>query len=319
MTRHRIDLLIGVGVLVLLVVAALAFAMVLIFHTEKGGAVSSSTGSVVANSPDELAIGTSGMGSVQGAPMQVSGEPFRTCQVCHPDYLDKPGPSGDLVFSHKTHIDNNVRCATCHVPPLGHFDTPAPMMMTCLSCHEGETAPHECKNCHRKIEEIAPGLGRPAVHLEPDAKTRKTCAKCHDVKVWCERCHGLEMPHPASWRLQHGSIALVQSEVCVKCHQSVDKTFCIRCHGVEMPHPAYWYSSHGDIARAKQAACFRCHPRGEEFCNECHHAGFSPTPQWAGAQHAQVVRTQGQGTCIACHKQDFCTSCHVRKGVSFSP
>lgn len=268
---------------------------------------------------DELSIGTSGMGSVQGAPMQVSGEPFRTCEVCHPDYLNRPAPNGDLVFSHKTHIDNEVRCSTCHVPPLGHFDTPAPMMMACLSCHEGETAPNDCKNCHRKLEEIAPGLGEPAVHLEPDAKTRKSCAKCHDVKVWCERCHGVEMPHPGSWRLQHGGIALGQSEVCVKCHQSVDKTFCIRCHSVEMPHPAYWYSGHGDIARANKTACFLCHPRGEEFCNQCHHAGFSPTSQWAGAQHAQVVGTQGAGTCLACHKPEFCTSCHAPKGILFTP
>jgi hypothetical protein len=317
--RHRVALLIGIGMLVLVIVAALAFALVSVLHAEAGGAVSSTTGSSVGGSSDELSIGPSGMGSVQGAPTQISGEPFRTCEVCHPDYLNMPPPSGDLVFSHKKHIDNKVQCSTCHGKNVGHFDTPVPMMMTCLSCHEGETAPNDCKNCHRKLEEIAPGIGEPAVHLDPDAKTRKTCAKCHDVKVWCEKCHGVEMPHPATWRLQHGSIALQQSEVCVKCHQSVDKTFCIRCHGVEMPHPAYWYSSHGDIARANQAACFLCHPRGEEFCNQCHHAGFSPTPQWAGVQHAQVVGTQGAGACLACHKQDFCTSCHAQKGISYTP
>jgi hypothetical protein len=318
-TRRRVVLLVGIGLVVLAIVAALAFALVSVFHAEEGGAASGTTASSAEGALGELSIGTSGMDSVQGSPTQISGEPFRTCEACHPDYLNKPDQSGDLVFSHKTHIENEVQCATCHGTSVGHFAAPAPMMMTCLSCHEGETAPNDCKNCHRKLEEIAPGLGDPAVHLAPDAKTRKTCAKCHDVEVWCEKCHGVEMPHPAAWRLQHGPVALEQSEVCVKCHQSTDKTFCISCHGVVMPHPAYWYSNHGDIARANQAACFRCHPRGEQFCNECHHAGFSPTPQWAGAQHGQVVGTKGAGACLACHKQESCTSCHASKGISVAP
>ncbi|MCJ7795361.1 MAG: cytochrome c3 family protein, partial [Thermoleophilia bacterium] len=138
-------LLIGIGALVLVIVAAVAFAVVSISRAEEGDA-SDTTGSSVAGSSDQLSVGTSGTDSVTGAPAQVSGEPFRTCEICHPDYLDKPDPTGDLVFSHKTHIDNGVQCSTCHVSPVGHFDTPAPMMMTCLSCHEGETAPNDCKN-----------------------------------------------------------------------------------------------------------------------------------------------------------------------------
>ena len=309
----------AIAVPVLVVAAALMATVASCSRAPEGGVTASVAATSTPGSAGELSVGTSGLGSVQAAPTQVSGEPFRTCQACHPDYLAKPDPTGDLVFSHKTHIDNKVQCATCHVPPLGHFNTPAPMMMTCLSCHEGETAPNDCKNCHRKLEEIAPGLGEPAVHLEPDAKTRKSCAKCHDVKVWCEKCHGVEMPHPGTWRLQHGTIALKQSDVCVKCHQSTDKTFCIRCHGVEMPHPAYWYSNHGDIAGQNRATCYQCHQGGDRFCNECHHAGFAPTPQWAQTQHGQMVRQEGTGACFACHAEKFCTSCHANKGVSFRP
>lgn len=319
MTRRQVMVRAGVGVLVFVVVAALAAVAVSISRAQEGGAASSDPVTSAAQTAKGFSVGTSGTAVVQAAPTQVSGEPFRTCQACHPDYLSKPDPAGDLVFSHKTHIDNKVQCATCHVPPLGHFDTPAPMMMTCLSCHEGQTAPNDCKNCHRKLEQIAPGLGEPAVHLEPDAKTRKSCAKCHDVKVWCEKCHGVEMPHPGTWRVQHGAIALKQSDVCVKCHQSTDKTFCIRCHGVEMPHTAYWYSSHGDIARRDPQMCYQCHQSRERFCNECHHAGFAPTPQWGETQHGGVVVIQGAGACFACHAEQFCADCHAGKGVSFRP
>lgn len=241
---------------------------------------------------------------------QTSGEPFKTCEVCHKDFLQKPDPTGDLVFSHAKHISQDIKCVTCHGSPLGHYSAPKPMMTTCLSCHNDLTAPNKCSTCHRKLDQIAPGLGVTTVHLNPDAKTRTTCAKCHDVKVWCEKCHGVEMPHPVTWKATHGQVALEQSDVCVKCHQSKDVTFCVRCHGVEMPHPAYWYSNHGDIARTNKSTCVQCHPTGDAFCNGCHHAGFSPTPQWAASQHGQVVTQKGAVACFACHTESFCAECH---------
>lgn len=258
--------------------------------------------------PDDAATGG------EAAPQEVGGEPSRTCEACHPDYMEQPGTEGDLIFSHATHLDQEIECVTCHEPPLGHFETPAPMMMACLSCHEGETAPNECENCHRKLEEIAPGVDEPAVHLDPDPKTRKTCAKCHDVDVWCEQCHGVIMPHPASWKKQHGELALTQSDVCVKCHQSKDPTFCIDCHGVEMPHPAFWWDSHGDVAEANPDSCQLCHPPVLDLCNRCHHAGYQPTPQWAQGQHATAVAESGEGACLVCHERSFCDQCHAGVG-----
>ncbi len=251
----------------------------------------------------------------EAAPREVGGEPFRTCEACHPDYMEQPGTAGDLVFSHPVHIDQDIECVTCHEPPLGHFETPAPMMMACLSCHEGETAPNQCANCHRKLDEIAPGIDEPAVHLNPDPATRKTCEKCHDVQVWCEQCHGLIMPHPATWKKEHGEVALTQSDTCVKCHQSKDPTFCIDCHGVEMPHPAFWYSSHGDVAEANPDSCEGCHPPVLDLCNRCHHAGYEPTPQWPdGPEHAAAVAAKGVEACLVCHEQSFCDECHAGAG-----
>lgn len=249
----------------------------------------------------------------QGAPQQLEGEPFRTCEVCHADFLDKPVQDADhdLIFSHEVHLDKDYECVTCHEPPLGHFATPAPMMVACLQCHEGETAPHDCANCHRKIDEIAPGLDEPVVHLDPNIFTRKSCEKCHDVEVWCEECHGVEMPHPAGWQKAHLAFAKSHADTCVKCHQSRDPTFCVTCHGVEMPHPAFWYSSHGDVAGTNPKVCAHCHPDSPRFCNGCHHAGFSPTAEWKTAQHGRVVKAGGTGTCFVCHAQAFCAECHV--------
>jgi len=268
-TRKRRLILVGVAVLLL---ALLALALGLLTGGSKAQTDSEST-----VESEQQALPEQPTDSKPGAPVESGGEPFRTCVVCHPDYESQPGPTEDLIFSHKKHLDANVACATCHPTPLGHFGQPAPLMVTCLSCHQGETAPNDCKNCHRKLDEIAPGVDEPVVHLKPDARTRRTCEKCHDVGTWCEQCHGVVMPHPTAWPKIHGRYAESQPKDCVKCHQSKDKNFCVRCHGLEMPHPAYWYSNHGDIAAANPDACTLCHTEGQSFCNDCHHAGFSPT------------------------------------------
>jgi hypothetical protein len=247
---------------------------------------------------------------VQGAPAESGGEPFRTCEGCHADFEDKPGTSGDLIFSHPVHIDQNIKCATCHEPPLGHFSAPAPMMMTCLSCHEGETAPNDCKNCHRKLDEIAPGIDEPVVHLEPDVESRNTCEKCHEVETWCEQCHGVEMPHPENWEASHTRTAAQNAQSCEKCHQSRDKTFCIRCHGVEMPHPAFWYSGHGDVAQDNSESCVRCHPAAPDFCNNCHHAGYQGVETWESSGHGASAEDRGLNGCFVCHEESFCERCH---------
>jgi len=304
-------------VVLLSFVAAIAAGLLLLApwsSSADSSATSSTEASPDAQAPEGLTGVTGGDTSdVSGAPEQVEGEPFRTCEVCHPDFLSKPDqtPANDLIFSHQTHLGNEVKCVTCHEPPLGHFDTPAPMMMACLQCHEGDTAPNECAKCHRKIDEIAPGLDDPVVHLDPDIFTRESCAKCHDVATWCEQCHGVEMPHPSNWQDTHPTFVSTRSDTCVKCHQSRDVKFCVTCHGVEMPHPAYWYSSHGDVARSNGDSCARCHPSAPQFCNQCHHAGFSPTSQWASRQHGSVVKDRGTAACFVCHEQAFCERCHV--------
>ncbi len=264
---------------------------------------------------DTLGLTSATVGSsdeVSGSPQFLEGEPFRTCEVCHTDFLTMPPqtPEDDLIFSHEVHLGQGLVCETCHRPPLGHFDAPAPMMMTCLSCHEGETAPHQCVNCHRRIDEIAPGYDEPVVHLDPDVSERRTCEKCHDVDVWCEQCHGLVMPHPTGWQASHTGFASSHADTCEKCHQSRDAAFCVRCHGVEMPHPAFWYSGHGDIAANNPSSCARCHPSSPQFCNACHHAGFSPTAAWTTGEHGPIVEQRGTSACFVCHDQVFCEECH---------
>ena len=309
--RRRLVWLIAV---LCLVVAGVVITTLVVPATSRHSAPQAQSSSL-GESPDERSVTGQVVDAtgVQSQTEQTTGEPFKTCAVCHPDYLQKPDSTGDLVFSHPTHIAKGVKCVTCHATPLGHYSAPKPQMTTCLSCHNDETAPNQCSNCHRKLDQIAPGLGVTVVHLNPDAKTRTTCAKCHDVKVWCEQCHGVEMPHPATWQATHGQVALKQSDVCVKCHQSKAPTFCVRCHGVQMPHPPYWYSNHGDIAKANRSSCVKCHPTGATFCNDCHHAGFSPTPQWATSQHGAVVKKQGADACFACHAPSFCATCHPGK------
>jgi len=304
MSRRRTTFVVAAGTVILL--CAFVLAGVLLFGPDSARPVGTSTTTV--DSQRSLSAAST---EVQAAPVESGGEPFRLCETCHADFEQRPSATQDLIFSHPVHMQQDIKCETCHNPPLGHFTPPAPMMMTCLGCHDDETAPNDCQNCHRKLDEIAPGLGESSVHVRADARTRATCEKCHDVEVWCEQCHGVVMPHPLSWQRFHGEAGITHSQDCVKCHQSKDKTFCIRCHGVEMPHPAYWYSNHGDIAQANRPACFKCHPGEQEFCDRCHHAGFAPTPDWPDAQHGRVVAERGARPCLVCHEETFCERCHA--------
>src|SRR5660397_169461 len=262
-------MVVGIGAAVVLVGAVFLFVAPSFFtksEEQPSGTVGQTTSTADLQSLEGIPAGYVGGG--EAAPQESGGEPFRLCETCHPDFLEKPDVTQDLVFSHPVHLGKEIGCVTCHEPPLGHFGDPAPMMMRCLeSCHQGETAPKDCDNCHRHIEKIAPGLEEVVVHLNPNAVTRESCKKCHDVEIWCERCHGLEMPHPSDWRNAHGRhVRSEGSDMCAKCHQSRDEGFCMRCHGVRMPHPAYWYSGHGEAARSDETVCGRCHVRAPQYC-----------------------------------------------------
>jgi hypothetical protein len=107
-------------------------------------------------------------------------------------------------------------------------------------------------------------------------QTINYCYTCHDKKRFCSGCHGVDMPHPASFK---------KGEV------------------------------HGKLGKASPKTCSRCHGKQNQFCNECHHGKaieykYDPSVAWR-KQHPVAVRTLGAGPCFDCHDPTYCARCHV--------
>ena len=78
------------------------------------------------------------------------------CALWKTKYL--PGSEGDLIFSHKQHIEMEVECEACHTNAAESevaSQNNYPKEADCLECHERE----ECSLCYLDVEK--------AIHLEP--------------------------------------------------------------------------------------------------------------------------------------------------------
>ncbi len=106
----------------------------------------------------------------------------------------------------------------------------------------------------------------------PEPATVGYCSTCHIERVFCDGCHGLEMPHPENFAKEHAEDGRTRPEVCEPCHAQV---------------------------------------KDSDFCNDCHHDPPDPTRDWI-PQHMDPVRDVGAQQCFECHDPTFCAECHVR-------
>jgi hypothetical protein len=203
-------------------------------------------------------------------------------------------------------------------------------MDACFRCHSlqpGAKAPGQCTACHPKDFSL-----KPAFHMAPDfypsghatlakadyqkvsealaaeAKgttgekaavpalaTVSNCETCHVKKDFCDKCHGMTMPHPESFKYPtdpkavDGHPAMSQAKAtsgkCEFCHQQSKTHFCDNCH-------------HGDNAGGSV--------KGEVPWS------FNVKVPWQ-TQHASAVASLGVEGCLGkCHASAFCRSCHNR-------
>jgi nitrate/TMAO reductase-like tetraheme cytochrome c subunit len=117
------------------------------------------------------------------------------------------------------------------------------------------------------------------------------CGTCHTGQ-FCYDCHGMEMPHPASF---------VQPE--------------------DPKHK----EGHPQMSKGKEAAekCVMCHGENEKtfFCDSCHHGSainyeFDKKSSWTEKQHPKPIASSGIESCLdRCHTTKFCEDCHTQRKV----
>jgi nitrate/TMAO reductase-like tetraheme cytochrome c subunit len=97
-------------------------------------------------------------------------------------------------------------------------------LTSCIICHSKK----DCSRCHLEMphDENWP-------YYHGNMALKDDCFECH-VKSFCDDCHRIEMPHPASFLPKHSKITKKKGdELCYRCHIRDD---CQQCH-VRHTHP----------------------------------------------------------------------------------
>lgn len=178
-----------------------------------------------------------------------------------------------------------ARCATCHAQP------------SCTACHVGQPI--------RPVAAMpTPGPGRAVgavIEREPPAT------------------------HTLAFTEGHGPQASASPQTCSTCHA---RQQCLSCHRGEATggdyHPRDFLTRHPSAAYSRQTSCGDCH-NVQQFCVSCHaSAGLGASNTLAAGPyhdakgafivgHGQAAR-QSLESCVSCHVERDCTTCHSAIG-----
>jgi hypothetical protein len=263
----------------------------------------------------------------------IAGKPPVACKTCHPGFVaGRPVarvsiPTPNLKFDHSKHKD--VGCKTCHGDLAAEGVGLAtreqlPRMRLCLGCHDDRRGASECTTCHLSDADGRVRVALPDGPLEPSGRLEGDA-------------------HGPDFRMNHKAAAQTSGNYCANCHA---ERFCTDCHqGVAKPmdfHGGDYVLIHAVEARRGVPDCSACH-RLQSFCVGCHErsgvgarvdatgegtpglsdfrvkaddpkARFHPDhyadPKGRFAQsHSRDFQRNPQA-CAACHREDFCITCH---------
>ncbi|MGH7733350.1 MAG: cytochrome c3 family protein, partial [Gemmatimonadales bacterium] len=189
------------------------------------------------------------------------------------------------------------------------------------------------------------------VHGTLSRQTGATCATCHSQES-CTTCHQGNVPAPVqalgratmerptgvtlvrhppashadpTWKRSHGTAAAARPQTCYGCHAQAQ---CLSCHRPSAGatgdyHHAGFLARHPAEAYARESSCAECHNTGG-VCQDCPRtagvtasgplkAGFHDAQGAFLLSHGQAAR-QGLETCVSCHAERDCLTCHSATG-----
>lgn len=271
-----------------------------------------------------------------------------SCTTCHDRVVHAPG--GKQAWQER--MDT---CISCHQKENVKISK-ADATVTCAQCHDNvkEIQPQDhkvawrqkhgpaakqsestCNTCHRRSDGSVPAIQFAASSENPD---------------FCLKCHGTPIPHEQDWLAKHGKEFESNSATCTKCHgdespdfqstvtvtveQVLESKQCSGCHQTRIPHPENWRTTHKVEAKAKPASCNTCHSSANPnstaayakntFCSDCHTRQSPHKTKWK-SEHRDVVKAQGNSSCLTCHKEWapkpvakvnvglYCNDCHTKQ------
>ena len=251
---------------------------------------------------------------------------------------DKLVSHANLRFSHKTHDQNSVDCARCHInregshheaenmlpagwQPLrksGIVASTSKMLVSqdssiddtfgrpgekrCLECHFKTREKSDCALCH---------LEKPGETMRERRRLKKGFVFSHQKheKFECSRCHNAI----TAWETLDGHKINSRMEDCLECHKGTDvPKNCVMCHSPTprpVDHTRNYEKKHGIAYRSDPQHCYMCHE--ESSCMDCHsRKPRNHTLAWVKHRHGIAARTNPQ-KCQACHTNPWvCARCH---------
>jgi hypothetical protein len=177
-------------------------------------------------------------------------------------------------------------CATCHTQE------------SCLTCHVASPASVQA------IPAAAPGGGK-------GAQTKRRRPESHGP----------------DFSRNHAASASARPQTCAACHA---RPACLECHrpgAADAPpgyHPTGFLTTHPVAAYSRESSCSECHSQ-TQFCTNCHVSaglispgqlrgtGFHDAKQAFSLNHGQAAR-QNLESCVACHAERDCLTCHSSLG-----
>ena len=266
---------------------------------------------------------------------------------------DPSKPVDRLTFSHKKHVvDEEVACSECHGDMSESVSLQSKRQMpkeaACTECHDRAD---DCKKCHvnpkaplRWIDTRMNGIRfSHKTHMArtppalPKAATKTAGDKKAGDKITCATCHA---NINTATRTGHGQRPEM-FKVCGQCHRKdFDRDGCQRCHAnlvdnEQRPlsmfkHAGDWLGRHGTAAHGAAQVCAHCHT--ESSCAECHARTnaiiarpslLRPTAVGRNTHHRGdwmarhgIESRQKPTSCLTCHQQPRCTSCHSAMKVA---
>lgn len=202
--------------------------------------------------------------------------------------LEAPATHEAVAFDMNHGADakkNRQACQTCHT------------RQSCFACHQGSP------DAAKAMFAAGPGRGRGATI------TRERPAS-----------------HGADFTDLHAVPAAAKPQSCMGCHTRME---CLDCHRPNAAavnpgyHPPMFLSRHAVAAWSRETSCSDCH-NASQFCQTCHQQSGLVTQNSLGsayhdaapafsAGHGQAAR-QSLETCVSCHAERDCLTCHSALG-----
>lgn len=255
----------------------------------------------------------------------------KECGLCHYDNVYKKlrASVNELNFSHKQHVAQK-QCTDCHkdldkVKFSKESAQVLPVMETCYSCHNNQTASNACEACHTNLSNI-----KPKDHLKSNFLNEHTSSAGFSEKNNCMMCHSDNFCQACHSPLKYsGNNTKEDFYAPYYTKETATRTDREALQKLTTAHTLNYKFTHGLDANQKSFECKTCHDP-VEFCASCHEnrgdllTGISPKshtqPNFTtigvntgGGLHAELAKKDIEA-CQSCHdvqgSDPVCIRCH---------